>query len=190
MCCSWVNYRNLCCRPTRRWVKTGRSFTTPRCSTSSRSKRCRRGRSLSLWSRWESSLTLCTFPLTDANIWSWVVTIWLQISDYWRETHTCTCVSVCSVNRDTDTRMLDAAATTCEHLKHTNINLFYWYVSVKPASCCRNCTSCMDISSANRDRNCWKVNKGSRQQEDFGISLLLRPFWFIFQMRVLLKSFE
>lgn len=65
MCCSWVNYRNLCCRPTHRWVKTGRSFMTRRFSTSSRSKRCRRGRSLSLWSRWECSLTLCTFPLTD-----------------------------------------------------------------------------------------------------------------------------
>ena len=42
----------LCSRPTLRWGRTGRCSTMPPCSTFTRSKRSRRGRSLNLWSRW------------------------------------------------------------------------------------------------------------------------------------------
>lgn len=68
-------------RWTLRWVKTGRSFTTPRCSTSSRSKRCRRERSLSLWSRWGPPPIMDMFPLKDAKILSSVVTICLYLTN-------------------------------------------------------------------------------------------------------------
>lgn len=52
------------------------------------------------------------------------------------------------------------------------INLFYRYVSVKPTSCCLNCTSCMDISSAGGYGNWWKVNNDSGERADFGICRL------------------
>lgn len=120
MCCACFK-----CRLMHRWVKTGRSFMTRRCSTSSRSKRCRRERSLSLWSRWGCPL-MHTFPLEDAKIWSGVVILLVLFRTHLPKPHKINCEKVCWGNDD------HVWAYT------NNISLFYWYVSVKPPSCCRN----------------------------------------------------
>lgn len=70
------------------------------------------------------------------------------------------------------------------------INLFYRYVSVKPTSCCRNCTSCMDISSADGYGNWWKVNNDSGERADFGISRLWGLLLIYFAVEFFFKSFD
>lgn len=135
-----------------RWVKIGRSFMMRLCSTSSRFKRCRRERSLSLWSRWGYAPVPYTLPLKDAKIASSVVTICFYLTSEGKYgLHT---------------------ASQPVHIIRRMTNLFYRYVSVKRTSCCRNCTSCMDISSTGRIGNRWKVNNDSGQGADFGISFL------------------
>ena len=76
-CCFW-------CRLIHRWVRTGRCFMMHRCSMSSRSKKCRRERSLNLWSRWVHTHTLWSCLCTTLAWFKCVLhTFWVVIWSFW-----------------------------------------------------------------------------------------------------------
>lgn len=83
----------------------------------------------------------------------------LLLSDQWRERQSSYSVSACSDTQTVFWQMIKPCAR---------------YLSVKPTSCCPDCSSCMEISSADRFGNWCKVNNDSGQQADFGVSLSWR----------------